>query len=422
MEPSIFKVLGDHSGLLCPKLVRAAPSLHDNTVSLFLQHAATHSFFLSSSSLLSPGSTSPTAANFAQLLQTVTRLQSWAALPLASRQQVVKMVGSILTSSKSSAALLSLTPDFHELLDSSISVCYESSELCPDVLENLVTILDDFPLSVPALISVTFLLLHVAKTGSKAAAGLARRLLAKIPPQITFSRERAKQLDCVRQAGNSLTVERALLDIFRLDIGPDTLHSSDFRDFMLYIGGEFRDAVKVDCWRRNIIDSAEEVPGLVLTSERLQTVWLSWAAAQFCVVSKLKTPLGKAQETLGHIDQACRKLAGLCLAKLDMKQAQALLHFGLGLEKAMVNGWEGSVAALPPATRSTQLFFYTNRATCQDWLARLRPSLIRVAFAAGEYCEAVRQVAISTLSQTNMLYVKSILRAYPTRTFISPWS
>ena len=195
MEPSIFKLLGDHSGLLCPKLVRAAPSLHDNTVTLFLQHAATHSFFLSSSSLLSPGSTSPTAANFAQLLQTVTRLQSWTALPLASRQQVVKMVGSILTSSKSSAALLSLTPDFQELLDSSISVCYESAELCPDVLENMVTILDDFPLSVPALISVTFLMLHVAKTGSKAAAGLARRLLAKIPPQITFSRERAKQLD-----------------------------------------------------------------------------------------------------------------------------------------------------------------------------------------------------------------------------------
>ena len=64
---------------------------------LFLQHAATHSF-LSSSSLLSPGSTWPTAANFARLLQTETR------------QQGVKMVGSILTSSKSSAAQLSLLP------------------------------------------------------------------------------------------------------------------------------------------------------------------------------------------------------------------------------------------------------------------------------------------------------------------------
>ena len=86
---------------------------------LFLQHAATHSF-LSSSSLLSPDSTSPTAANFARLLQTETR------------QQVVKMVGSNLTSSKSSASLLrlSITPHFHELLDFGIGVLYESSELC----------------------------------------------------------------------------------------------------------------------------------------------------------------------------------------------------------------------------------------------------------------------------------------------------
>ena len=38
-----------------------------------------------------------------------------------------QMVGSILTCSKSSAALLNLTSDFHGLLDSSISVCYESA-------------------------------------------------------------------------------------------------------------------------------------------------------------------------------------------------------------------------------------------------------------------------------------------------------
>ena len=95
-----------------------------NTVTLFRQHAATHSFFLSSTSLLSPSSSSPTVTNFVRLLQTETR------------QQVVKMVGSNLTSSKSSGALLSLTSDFHELLDFSIGVYYESSELCSDILEN----------------------------------------------------------------------------------------------------------------------------------------------------------------------------------------------------------------------------------------------------------------------------------------------
>ena len=160
---------------------------------------------------------------------------------------------------------------------------------------------------------------------------------------------------------------------------------------MYFIGGEFKDSTKVDCWRKNILENVEETPGLISTSERLQTVWLAWAAAQFCVLSKLKTPLGKAQETLGHIDQACRKLASVNVDKLNIKQAQALLDFSLSLEKAMVNGWEGSVASLPVANKSTQLFFYTNKATCQDWLARIRPNLIKVAFIAGQYSEAVRQ-------------------------------
>ena len=43
-------------------------------------------------------------------------------------------------------------------------------------------ILDDFPLSVSSLVSVTFLLLHLAQTGDKVISRVARRLLAKIPP------------------------------------------------------------------------------------------------------------------------------------------------------------------------------------------------------------------------------------------------
>ena len=61
------------------------------------------------------------------------------------------------------------------------------------------------------------------------------------------------------------------------------------------------------------------------------------------------------------------------------------------LEKAMVNGWDGSEAALSLANKSTQLFFHASRVTCMDWLARIRPSLIKVAFNAGMYSEVVRQ-------------------------------
>ena len=391
LEPSIFQLLASHSGMLCAKLVRAAPSLHANTVSLLLQHCATHSYFLSSSSLLNKDSTSPTAGNFARLLEVVTKLLTWTHLPIPTRQHVVKSIRGVLTGVKSAASVLSVTQEFQILLDSCVAVCYESPELCSDVMENLVIILDDYPLSVPSLISVTFMLLHIVRTGDRSVSSLARRLLAKIPPQITFSRERAKQLDTVRQAGNSAVVELALLDIFKIDFTADTLRSTDFKDFMLFISGEFKDSLKAESWRSNALEGVQDIPCLVTTSERLQTVWLTWAAAHFCVISKLKTPLGKAQETLGYIDQACRKLASVQTENLNTKQAQAILDFGIGLEKAMINGWDGSVAAMPAANKSTQLFFFTNKATCLDWLTRIRPSLIRIAFTAGQYSEAVRQ-------------------------------
>ena len=391
LEPSIFQLLAAHSGLLCPQLVRAAPSLHASAVSLLLQHCATHSYFLSSSSLLNKDSTSPTASNFARMLEVITKLLVWNYLPIPTRQHVVKSIRGVLTGVKSAASVLSVTQEFQVLLDSCVAVCYESPELCSEVMESLVIILDDYPLSVTSLISVTFMLLHVARTGDRSVSALARRLLAKIPPQITFSRERAKQLDTVRQAGNSAVVELALLDIFKIEFTADTFRSTDFKDFMLFISGEFKDSLKADSWRRNSLEGVENVPSLVTTSERLQTVWLAWAAAHFCVISKLKTPLGKAQETLGFIDQACRKLASVKTENLNTKQAQALLDFGISLEKAMINGWDGSVAALPAANKSTQLFFFTNKATCLDWLTRVRPSLIRIAFTAGQYSEAVRQ-------------------------------
>ena len=64
------------------------------------------------------------------------------------------------------------------------------------------------------------------------------------------------------------------------------------------------------------------------------------------------------------------------------------------------------MAALPPATKSTQLFFHANKATCQAWLGQVgllllllllllqvRPALLLLAYNSGEYGECVRQAS-----------------------------
>ena len=40
----------------------------------------------------------------------------------------------------------------------------------------------------------------------------------------------------------------------------------------------------------------------------LESICLAWVSAQFCVLNKLKSPIGKPQETLGHVDVACRQV------------------------------------------------------------------------------------------------------------------
>ena len=68
-----------------------------------------------------------------------------------------------------------------------------------------------------------------------------------------------------------MIIERTLLEIFKLEISLDTLRSTDFKDFMHYIAGEVKDSVKADCWRSNMLENVEDAPGIVSTSERLQT-------------------------------------------------------------------------------------------------------------------------------------------------------
>ena len=306
---------------------------------------------------------------------------------------MVKTIGQILSAIKPSAPTLSATIEFQDLVDSCISVCYNSPLICLDVLENIQLILDDFPLSVSSLVSVTFLLLHLAQTGDKMISRVARRLLAKIPPQVTFSRERAKQMICIRRPGEHTNIERSLLNIFKMDVTLDTLRSTDFNDFMSFISEEYKECTRVVGWRSNVLEVGQEHDrcNLVNSSERLQTVWLAWTAAQNCVINKLRTPLGKPQEKLTHIDLACKKIASIPVERLDMAQAHSLLAFTQSPEKAMVNGWDGSVVALPLANKSTRLLFYANKSTCQNWLARIRANFIKLAFNAGVYSEVVRQ-------------------------------
>ena len=208
-----------------------------------------------------------------------------------------------------------------------------------------------------------------------------------MPPQVTYSRERSRLCSAGQPPG---PVGLALQAIQGLEGAQVALRGPDLRLFLLYLHGEDRE----EGWRAALVQAEGwKAPSLALlpASQRLQGVWLAWAAAHSTLTAKLRTPMGKAQETLGHLAECAKRLAALPVAQLELGPATALLAFVRSLEKCMVNSWDGSVTALPPATKSTQLFFWANRATCQAWLGGIRPTLLALAYSAGEYGEVVRQ-------------------------------
>jgi hypothetical protein len=177
----------------------------------------------------------------------------------------------------------------------------------------------------------------------------------------------------------------------------ESISAAEVRDFLAYLGGGADAAAEY----LNVCGSGGEVEELeanypAVSSASLRAFWASWAVAGYVVFNKLRSPMGKAQETLGAVDQACRRLAALAAggntaSTVPLEQGRRLVQFVAHLEVGMQNAWDGcATGCLPPAHKSAALFFYANKKTCQDWLERIRGNVMRVAYSVGSYAEVVR--------------------------------
>ena len=146
-----------------------------------------------------------------------------------------------------------------------------------------------------------------------------RRLLTLLAPEVTIKPE-VKIKRTLSSQGTSSTVQKApspletaLVSLQRLEGPALSLRSPDLGDYLKHLGGEARE----EGWLAGVLDTCPdlEVP-LLAASQRLQQSWLAWAAAHSTIVAKLRSPMGKAQETLGHIADCARKLVGLLLLLL----------------------------------------------------------------------------------------------------------
>uniref|UniRef100_A0A8C2ZNS7 non-specific serine/threonine protein kinase n=1 Tax=Cyclopterus lumpus TaxID=8103 RepID=A0A8C2ZNS7_CYCLU len=205
----------------------------------------------------------------------------------------------------------------------------------------------------------------------------------------------------------------------------NTFHPQDFSDLISFIlygvlhrGGKdpWLERLYYSCQRlekrdaRGGADGSKTgvVPRGLLKTEAVLWQWAVWEAAQFTVLSKLRTPLGRAQDTFQTIEGMIRSLAahslnpeqdvgawagaggdGDCHHSNQLRLA-LLLQYVENLEKLMYNAYEGCANALTAPPKGIRTFFYTNRQTCQDWLTRIRLALMRVGLLSGQPAVTIR--------------------------------
>ena len=163
--------------------------------------------------------------------------------------------------------------------------------------------------------------------------------------------------------------------------GPDAYESKTSRQLDFATGSSKR--YPIDEYANNLRGSHD-----------LKALHMCHSLSQYCVNNKLKSPLGKAQDTLTTIEKVIRSTTVALLegktAGVSMPGVRALLVFFECLERSMCNAYNGSAVFATQPGKTVATFFAANKGTCVGWIARLRMAVMQLAFFAGDYGYVVR--------------------------------
>ncbi|XP_041828579.1 serine/threonine-protein kinase SMG1 isoform X2 [Melanotaenia boesemani] len=426
LSPTVFALLSHNLMLVHAELAIYYPAIQYSVLYSLYSHCTRHDHFISSSLSSSSPSlfdgavistvTTATKKHFSTLLSLLGGLLSKEHLYTEARKLLLtwaQEISLLMMKSDTYSPLFSL-PSFSKfcqgLLDNALhedqSVCLQtcyslqvlSSSLSTQLLQRCVDV-------------CRVQLVHSAVRVRQAYA----KLFRTIPLDVALSNHNHSEIREISQA----------IRHHMSRTPSSTFHPQDFSDLISFIlygvlhrGGKdpWLERLYHSCQRlekrdgRGSVDGskADVVPRALLKTEAVLWQWAVWEAAQFTVLSKLRTPLGRAQDTFQTIEGMIRSLAAHSLNPDQDLGAWAgtgsdgdshhsnqlrltlLLQYLENLEKLMYNAYEGCANALTAPPKAIKTFFYTNRQTCQDWLTRIRLALMRVGLLSGQPAVTVR--------------------------------
>ncbi|KAF5303932.1 hypothetical protein FQA39_LY01717 [Lamprigera yunnana] len=453
LKPSMLDVF---AVLLTPysvELSKKAPSLQYSLLYLLYSHCRCYNHFIASSSLVSnkpglmglPGeitSKSPNSGNFAVILEVLYKT-----LNNVTNDDITLLLqqwlNDVLVHSEPYLLILYNCPEFSKVAKALVKCGYTyDNRVVLAVCANLQKLLNKKELSWnnSFLMSVNDLCILHMNSNDKLIRDSYTNLSENLPWDLTiiqfnktYSVEETKLKCSDLSLYNNYTVILAqhlhLSGCFYGEMYP--LHFTMFMKYLLQ--GEEQPAnlleeIFMSCWQvetdTQVSANMVSFRSLALNSRAVLNNWITYEAAQLCVNSKLRTPLGKPNETFTSFEVVLKQLAKDVMkvkleeeptdgGKIDQKRVRMLLQFMEHLEKAIYNAAEGCAIAMMPSSKPVRTFFYTNASTCKEWLSRIRIVIVHVALHAGQSTIALRhgQALLANLVASNKVQTVDFERA-----------
>ncbi|ALC49235.1 nonC [Drosophila busckii] len=384
-KPAILELLIGNCRAADLALWSGHADTHNAILQLLVQHCqANHNFRNNSSLLRERDSNSPTALSFARILQFLAQcLQQAAQLAAPNLKLLLNWTQGLLLSCQPCAAVLLQQADFLSICS---SIAGQTAQLAPLECAGCIQQVLDFG---SATLGEDLLLLY-HKTALEQAQQLNARVqltYGKLYAQLPLHLSIIRSMPQLRLHGRLSALNQSC-----------TVQENTFRDFFEQLQAPEQRAFN-DCLPGLYQRISAQLPAAEREqrSQLLASAWLQFEAARFCVNQKLRTPLGKPQETFlafeAIIMRYARWLSGCAkspeceaLNELSLQQLcnirsnlSVLLGFLDALEKLIYNAAEGSAFALRVPDKPVAAFFRLNNPTCQSWFNRIRMHVIVIA-------------------------------------------
>ncbi|XP_063623902.1 serine/threonine-protein kinase SMG1 [Cydia splendana] len=449
LQPSILELLAIKMRPEDDKLSQDKPALQYAVLYLLYSHCRKNNHFIASSDLVKMKNsqqrandifglsklnlgevkgTSPTSGHLAVILNTLSVILE-KDVCTETMLLVLHWVSDILSQLDKYLPIVSMSKGFLILTTNMLSLAYcFDDDIVLIVMKNSQLLLKNKNLSLNAMVLKTIAVLCVLHMDNQndAVSNICMEVLFELPWDIV-------QLELDKQVIQVFRYRKMSLHLLNNESKANSLKEYLLKGSYTTLSNQHFKSI-IDCILQSTVEDKNLLLNAFLTSWPLHShdadennilffrqcatnfssICISWALSELALTTvtlKLRTALGKPQETFMKIEGALKGIARET-SSLETKYASTdqrnlmdvvvgeqmrsrwITEFMMFLEKYIYNAAEGTATVLPPVAKPVRTFFYTNWTTCRDWQNRLRPASLAVSQYAGHYGAAIYHASL----------------------------